>query len=50
MPEVQDEIIEEQESKPNCEKCNDTGFIEDTEWSGEDDSYPVTKRCSCNQD
>ena len=36
--------------KFNCEKCEDKGFYEKTEWSGEDDSYDITVRCACNED
>ena len=35
---------------PNCEICQDKGFIEKTEWSGTDDSYDVTIRCECAYD
>ncbi len=45
VPEVQKE-----KSKYNCDACKDTGFIEVIEWTGTDTSYPVTKRCNCNED
>ena len=38
---------------PNCELCQDKGFIEKTEWSDEDGrdmDYQVTKRCECSYD
>lgn len=32
---------------PSCERCEDKGYIEKTEWVGEDDSYDITIRCEC---
>ena len=33
-----------------CEKCEDTGYYEKTEWTDTDDSYGVEVRCECNED
>lgn len=33
-----------------CEKCGGDGFIEKTEWSGDDDSYEVKVKCECLED
>ncbi len=35
---------------PNCEICEDRGFIQKTEWSGTDDSYDVEVKCQCQED
>lgn len=31
----------------NCDKCQDTGIVTKTEWTGTDDSHDVEKKCEC---
>lgn len=35
---------------PNCEICEDKGYIERTEWTGTDDSHSILGRCECSYD
>lgn len=43
---------EEEEEKPQCEICNDSGQIEHGYWEEEHDEFIVTKYsiCECSQD
>lgn len=36
--------------KPSCEYCHGEGSITRTEWTDTDTSYPVTRRCICQED
>lgn len=37
-------------SNLKCKICHDTGIIEKTEWTGDDQSYDVEKKCSCQEE
>jgi len=40
----------DKEEKFNCDRCEDKGYFEKTEWSGTDDSYDITRKCDCQDD
>jgi hypothetical protein len=45
------DMLEAEEAREfNCEKCEDKGFYEKTEWTGTDDSHEVEVKCECNED
>lgn len=52
---VKDKLIEIQETgfddrkAPACENCEGKGFIEKTEWVGDDTSFDIEVRCICKE-